>query len=694
MPEEIKGQPLFRFILLRVVPFAAAVLSAIGYFAYVSVERTEFREVREMLTLESNHALDLVVHPIATLKAEAEALAANDLMVNGLVDTENRKTYLQPFFKSLRLHGPDGARVSLLDYKGRIIATNAADSLTDRDPAHWEAIIAADRTTASLTSAGFTLVAPVRYQNRPEGAIHLHYDRDKLINLFEVANYPLAVALIQADGRVIFSSSPELAETGALVSDIPADEWLSSQRPVPGFLGINLVTANHVDEALATVREVRRIIIISLLGSIIALIAVAGIAALLATREVNRVVEMIRGIGSADDMHSRIAVQGPAEMRVLGASFNAMLERLQKETTSRAYFDSILNSMSEILMVVSLDGKIQTANPAAEAFLGRVGVTDNPFVGVVLGSDSFGERDDPSDFLKWTNDTHTLEANYTRPGLQTLTILWLKSILRDATGNPTGLIFVGQDVSERVRVERLKSEFISTVSHELRTPLTSVAGTLGLLKGGIAGEVPEKARHLIDIGHSNCQRLITLINDLLDIQKIESGGMEFRMVPTDLVQLVDSAITHNEAFAAQYGIRFSFENHAGKAVISGDPDRLDQVLANLLSNAAKFSPEGGTVRISVIEGNTGPVVSVADEGPGIPREFRERIFQRFAQADSSDTRQKGGTGLGLAIVKAIITRHGGKVWYETEEGTGTTFFFSLPTTPEIHRQAIAELSSS
>ena len=150
------------------------------------------------------------------------------------------------------------------------------------------------------------------------------------------------------------------------------------------------------------------------------------------------------------------------------------------------------------------------------------------------------------------------------------------------------------------------------------------------------------------------------------------------MVPTDLVPLVESAIVHNEAFAAQYGIRFAFEKHAGRASVIADPDRLEQVMANLLSNAAKFSPAGGLVRIAVFEGNAGPVISVADEGPGIPRDFRGRIFERFAQADSSDTRQKGGSGLGLAIVKAIVTRHGGRVWFETEEGVGTTFFFSIP----------------
>ena len=429
-------------------------------------------------------------------------------------------------------------------------------------------------------------------------------------------------------------------------------------------------------------------------GSILGLVCVAGMVAFLATREVNRVVDMIRGIGSADDMQSRVAVQGPAEMQALGESFNAMLERLQNETTSRTYIDSIINSLSEILLVVSLDGNIRTANPAGKAFLDRVGMADNAFVSVVFGSTDFGADDDPQAFLQWTTDVHMLEATYARPGGAPLTILWLKSILRDAGDNPTGLIFVGQDISERVRIERLKTEFISTVNHELRTPLTSIAGTLGLLKGGIAGDMPEKARGLIDIGHSNCQRLINLINDLLDIQKIESGGMEFRMVPTDLVPLVESAIVHNEAFAAQYGIRFAFENQAGRASVIADPDRLEQVMANLLSNAAKFSPEGGLVRVAVFEGNAGPVISVADEGPGIPRDFRSRIFERFAQADSSDTRQKGGSGLGLAIVKAIVTRHDGRIWFETEEGVGTTFFFSIPVSGIREPQTPATEKSS
>ena len=186
-----------------------------------------------------------------------------------------------------------------------------------------------------------------------------------------------------------------------------------------------------------------------------------------------------------------------------------MLERLQNETTSRTYIDSIINSLSEILLVVSLDGKIQTANPAGKAFLDRVGMADNAFVSVVFAAPPSAPPTTPTPSCNGPPTSTCSEATYARSGGTPLTILWLKSILRDAGDNPTGLIFVGQDISERVRIERLKSEFISTVNHELRTPLTSIAGTLGLLKGGIAGDMPEKARSLVDIGHSNCQRLIT-----------------------------------------------------------------------------------------------------------------------------------------------------------------------------------------
>jgi PAS domain S-box-containing protein len=258
------------------------------------------------------------------------------------------------------------------------------------------------------------------------------------------------------------------------------------------------------------------------------------------------------------------------------------------------------------------------------------------------------------------------------------------SFTLDAAMSPVflhdGLHFVAviRNVTERKRVEAMKTEFVSTVSHELRTPLTSIAGSLGLLAGGAAGALPERAARLIKIAHSNSQRLVRLINDILDIEKIESGKMNFDVRPIPLRPLVEQAIQANLAFAHEYDVRLTLADAPEDAVVLGDSDRLIQVLTNLLSNAAKFSPKGGEVIVRIVTGQDSHRISVEDQGPGIPEEFRQRIFSKFAQADASDTREKGGTGLGLSIVRQIVSRLGGSVGFESGEGRGTVFHVDLP----------------
>lgn len=236
---------------------------------------------------------------------------------------------------------------------------------------------------------------------------------------------------------------------------------------------------------------------------------------------------------------------------------------------------------------------------------------------------------------------------------------------------------VVRDITERRRVESMKDAFVSTVSHELRTPLTSIAGSLGLLAGGAAGALPDKAARLISIAHSNSQRLVRLINDILDVEKLESGKVVLNMKALDLESLAERSIDGVRGYAEQLGVALAVE--VDDAVqVTGDEDRLIQVTTNLLSNALKFSPRGGEVTVRL--GREGRLArfSVRDRGPGIAEAFRPRIFGKFAQADGTDSRAKGGTGLGLAIAREIAERHGGRLWFESVEGEGATFHLDLP----------------
>lgn len=233
------------------------------------------------------------------------------------------------------------------------------------------------------------------------------------------------------------------------------------------------------------------------------------------------------------------------------------------------------------------------------------------------------------------------------------------------------------DITPQKEAEISKSLFVANISHELRTPLTSIKGSLGLIESGVAGDIPEKVKAMVDVAYRNSNRLITLINDILDLKKIEAGKMDFRMAVIDLAALVVEAIEANEAYGAEYGVSFKALVHHKPALVEGDKDRLMQVMSNLLSNAAKFSPKGGQVDVSLSRDGENIVVSVHDDGSGIPEEAQVAIFEDFTQAHSAKHRSKGGTGLGLSIAKQIVERHGGTISLSSEEGKGTTFFVRL-----------------
>jgi PAS domain S-box-containing protein len=271
-----------------------------------------------------------------------------------------------------------------------------------------------------------------------------------------------------------------------------------------------------------------------------------------------------------------------------------------------------------------------------------------------------------------------IEWTYIRKDGSRFPILLSVTALRDDTGSIIGYLCVGKDLTDHKEVDRMKSEFISTVSHELRTPLTSIRGALGLLDGGVVGALPPEAQEVVQIAIANSERLIRLINELLELDKMEAGKIELHLQNIDPAKLATAALEGIRGMADQSGIKLSGTIDV-RGVVRGDWDRLIQVLTNLLSNAIKFSPQGGQVQIKVERGTkSGLRFSVVDQGPGVPPDQLHKLFRKFQQLDSSDSRQKGGTGLGLAISKALVEHHGGMIGIDSALGVGSTFWFEVP----------------
>jgi len=247
--------------------------------------------------------------------------------------------------------------------------------------------------------------------------------------------------------------------------------------------------------------------------------------------------------------------------------------------------------------------------------------------------------------------------------------------------NGVHLVALVRDVSERRRIDALKDSFVATVSHELRTPLTSIAGSLELLRGGAGGQLPPRALRLVEIAGSNSARLVRLINDILDVEKIRSGAFVFEKKPLCIKDLAQAACDSMSGLAYERNVALGVDPIDPSLWMLGDNDLMMQAMANLLSNAIKVSPPNGEVRIAAEALGERVRVLIIDQGPGVPEDFRERIFTRFAQADSTDGRQHDGTGLGLSIVRELVQRHAGAVGFESEIGAGATFFIDLPLTP-------------
>ncbi|MFZ5824883.1 MAG: response regulator [Bacillota bacterium] len=253
--------------------------------------------------------------------------------------------------------------------------------------------------------------------------------------------------------------------------------------------------------------------------------------------------------------------------------------------------------------------------------------------------------------------------------------------VQDDAGRVIGRIYVYRDITKETEVDRMKSEFIATVSHELRTPMTSIKGSLGLVLGGVVGELPAEVKDLLSIAQNNTDRLIRLINDILDISRIEAGKMEIKRAPLPTAEAIHRAVQEMDGFARQRDITVITEIPEKVPRVLADADRLQQVLVNLISNAVKFSPPATEVTVRVSVESNHVLFQVTDRGPGIPPDQQAAIFEKFHRVDNAASRKTGGTGLGLAICKAIIDEHNGQIWVESEVGEGSTFSFTLPVEP-------------
>ena len=360
--------------------------------------------------------------------------------------------------------------------------------------------------------------------------------------------------------------------------------------------------------------------------------------------------------------------------------------------------DSILESVGDGIFSVDLAGKVTLVNSAATEMLGfkqsemlgcnlhelihyarADGTPYPPEDSPIRTSLSHGGTVRISDEVFWRKDGTSFPVEYVaRPQIEST-----NEGNGRGEGTAVGVVVAFADTTERRALDRMKDEFISTVSHELRTPLTSLRGALGLVAGGALASRPEKAQQMLEIAISNTDRLVRLVNDILDLERIGSGKAELQLTMCSAEDLLRRAVTQQQNCTPRPNIRIFYA--ANGVSVWADPDRILQALNNLISNAIKFSAPGSEIRLTATSHDENEaLIEVADQGRGIPAEKLDHIFDRFQQGDASDSRSMGGTGLGLAICRSIVNQHGGRIWATSTPGKGTTVQFTLPIKPSSH----------
>lgn len=656
----------------RIARYSAALLLifilTIGASSWWLIRGEQLRAYHQLINKEIELHANRVSTRLQTVHNQIAQAAASSLISTALVDSAGKDAYLVPYLQGLQR--VEGIPVSLVfvDFEGKEIARNGAAGIGEQHFA-WVNRVLNDPSYASATvmgsGDGAELVGAERiFYSRtkmPEGALLY---RMKLSDLAE----PSAPLHWRGDGFV-----PS------------ADTWWQTLKvPEPlQPLGLSLVLR---ESATVPGRGIE-LMLVYLGGTAFAmLLAVWASRRLgrLMTQDLQHLSDFAGAVVEQGFGSERARLKGTREITLLADAINSMLNRLnQQHRLLQEESEAKLRNLVENIPGAAYRCRIDTDWTMEYCSRGIQELTGYPasdFVdGAIRTYTSIIEPDDRATRQAFSGQSvHESKYRIRHANGQTRWIWERSRAGHDSQGRAVyleGLLF---DITDLKQAERMKNEFVSTVSHELRTPLTSIYGSLELLQSGLLGKLPDDAVDLIQMAFANSLRLKSLIDDLLDMEKMAAGKFRFEMARQALMPLVDQTLAANQSYAGQNQVRLVLAARLDDAWVRVDGQRLIQALTNLISNAAKFSPAAEQVTVAVQRISDRLRITVNDHGPGIPLEFRKHIFEKFTQADSSNTREKGGTGLGLAITRELVTGMSGTIGFESTPGQGTTFYIDLP----------------
>lgn len=663
------------YLTVRMLPVVALILIVFLLSAsYVSSIITEKIQLREHQSV-ANSFTQMVKDTLENARNQVQTIAQNDLIINGLIDTQERSRYIPTFFRSWRISGIKEGDISLYDYKGRLVFSNKSKALGSVN-AEVKQAVSSEQAFQKISSDGLVLIEPIRYQYGVEGAVLYTLPQAYLTELFKFTAGKFGVQLFDP-------KTDQLILETSLTEDVKTDSENITYSYNTQYGRVNTIVS--LDNSNQIQKQANIILISSAVLIIIVSIGLSGLSAKLAASTISDLSNQVQAVHDNMNFSLRVDQQNkPQELQDLADKFNNMLSKLEESTLSKDRITSMLDSISAYFVVLGNNKEIILENKSFGYLSSGLNKGDEQSFINTFGEPSHTIMADPQSSLQWQSEIST-------PAF-TNVIEWTRTNFHDDSGKHIGYILVGIDITEKVSKEKelltakeeaevankTKSEFLANMSHEIRTPMNAIIGMNDLM---LSTELQDRQKDYITKSQKSARNLLGLLNDILDFSKIEAGKLEIEHIEFDIYELIESISDLIAVRLKNIKSYIEVDKNLPRWLI-GDPLRINQVLTNLMSNALKFT-EQGHIDLQICVHKLTPLsvqveFLVKDTGVGISQDQQDKLFTPFTQADGSTTRKFGGTGLGLSISKVLSELMGGTISVSSEKDVGSTFTVSIP----------------
>lgn len=661
-----RPQKLLPRVLVQVLPATVVTLLVLGIVANRSVKEIALAEHRVLLDRVSAQSATAISLRLQNIVHSAESLATNDLVINSLIDMSERERYIPMLFQSLRIANSERARVTLADYRGRRIASNTTGISYAGAP--WIGEVMGGQEITRITAKGMVIAIPAYYAGLAEGIVVVEFDAQGLAEIMRLPVQADAYRIATIDGNTLFLSDERFKPSGERGE--AGDDWETVRVPIEEFPNLWLVVGNRMETVLAPLERRELFLMGAILLSIVAVAAGIVMTALMVVKPIRRFIAGVEKVGKSADLGYRVEADGPEEFQRLAQSFNMTLSQIESTTTSRDYVDGILNSMNEFMLTVSPDGKVEAGNRAMARVLGcRMRELSGREISSIVSGDW-------NELVELAGDERlSVELRLTVPNRADIPVQVSASrmqmtdkitgrrndessgnlivMLKDITDEVSAKATIESHIAELERSNADLEQFAYVASHDLKAPLRAIDNLAGWIEEDVAELMSDDSREHLRLLRSRINRLEALLEGLL--QYAQTGRDKAEVTSVDSRSLIAGVV---EMLGPPASLRINIADDLPNLTTTEAP--LQQVFHNLIGNAIKHHDrDDGVIRVAGRDLGAHFEFSVSDDGPGIPAEYHEKVFQMFQTLKRRD--EVEGSGIGLAVVQKLVRAYGGTI---------------------------------